>query len=545
MHSAQPSSTRARKALRVAATILTTILAVTTNSFAERQVLPLTPLAPRPDNTARSEPDRAVVEGERRPGQFGQSNLWAVQLAQSKTGDTDDLRQALAQEQMKVQALSRDLRSSRQELDSIVRLLQQAREQWIGIAEAAGQESERLQKSLKEERARGERLEQELVQAQRDLELQATLASGTAKESNELKQATEREFSEAQNHARQEHDRASKLERDLANVRQELESQSELMIKANVEAVSAKVLADKDATELEGYRRERDLSKRLEDDLATARNELENRSSQVAKARQELAQTKRTAEDNAARLKTSLKEEHERADRTAEELSSTRAKLFAYEAQAAAKEDSARTTDEGKQELKELLQKEEDRASRLEQELVPARVAAETKASADKSSEEAASLLGSSYRQRRPSLGMLTATPDNVKAVSARAVTADKIDRVSIETHTAGSIGPLAEAGDARPEHENTAELVRLSARAVALLGQGDIGAARAVLERAAELGSAQASFALAETYDPNILAKWRSFGTRGDVAKARDLYARAEAAGVKEAKERLDTFGR
>ena len=36
-------------------------------------------------------------------------------------------------------------------------------------------------------------------------------------------------------------------------------------------------------------------------------------------------------------------------------------------------------------------------------------------------------------------------------------------------------------------------------ARASALLAQGNIGAARIVLERAAETGSAEASFALAE----------------------------------------------
>jgi len=38
-----------------------------------------------------------------------------------------------------------------------------------------------------------------------------------------------------------------------------------------------------------------------------------------------------------------------------------------------------------------------------------------------------------------------------------------------------------------------------LLARASALLGQGNIGAARTVLERAVETGSAQASFMLAE----------------------------------------------
>jgi hypothetical protein len=45
--------------------------------------------------------------------------------------------------------------------------------------------------------------------------------------------------------------------------------------------------------------------------------------------------------------------------------------------------------------------------------------------------------------------------------------------------------------------------------RASGLLAQGNIGAARIVLERAAESGNARASFVLAETYDPVILSAW------------------------------------
>ena len=86
-------------------------------------------------------------------------------------------------------------------------------------------------------------------------------------------------------------------------------------------------------------------------------------------------------------------------------------------------------------------------------------------------------------------------------------------------------------------------EAAGLLARAKALLDQGNIGAARAVLERAAETGSAQATFALAETYDPNVLATWRTYGTRGDGTKARALYARAYDGGIKAAKDRSDAL--
>jgi TPR repeat protein len=77
------------------------------------------------------------------------------------------------------------------------------------------------------------------------------------------------------------------------------------------------------------------------------------------------------------------------------------------------------------------------------------------------------------------------------------------------------------------------------------LLGQGDIGSARIVLERAADTGSAQASFALAETYDPLVLPKWGTYGTRGDASKAQTLYAKAQAGGIKEAKERFEALRR
>jgi hypothetical protein len=88
-------------------------------------------------------------------------------------------------------------------------------------------------------------------------------------------------------------------------------------------------------------------------------------------------------------------------------------------------------------------------------------------------------------------------------------------------------------------------EATRLMARASLLLDQGNIGVARIVLERAAETGSASALFALAETYDPAILSAWGAFGTQGDVGKARELYAKAFAGGIREARDRLNASPR
>ncbi|MCK1545087.1 hypothetical protein IVA87_27645 [Bradyrhizobium sp. 147] len=92
--------------------------------------------------------------------------------------------------------------------------------------------------------------------------------------------------------------------------------------------------------------------------------------------------------------------------------------------------------------------------------------------------------------------------------------------------------------------NQNEAE-ARLIPRARALLDQGNIGAARIVLELAAEKDIAQASFMLAETYDPAVLSAWGTYGTRGEAAKARELYAKAHRGGIREAKERLDALRR
>jgi hypothetical protein len=86
-------------------------------------------------------------------------------------------------------------------------------------------------------------------------------------------------------------------------------------------------------------------------------------------------------------------------------------------------------------------------------------------------------------------------------------------------------------------------EAKKLLTRADLFLRQGDISAARVVLERAIEIGSTEAGYRLAETYDPLVLSSWRTLGTRGDPAKARELYARAYADGIQQAKDRMNAL--
>ncbi|PPQ18450.1 hypothetical protein CV770_15395 [Bradyrhizobium sp. AC87j1] len=119
-------------------------------------------------------------------------------------------------------------------------------------------------------------------------------------------------------------------------------------------------------------------------------------------------------------------------------------------------------------------------------------------------------------------------------------------ERVLAERANAAPVSPATRSVEvAAPPTaavKNEAE-ARLIPRARALLDQGNIGAARIVLELAAEKDIAQASFMLAETYDPAVLSAWGTYGTRGEAAKARELYAKAYGGGIREAKERLDAL--
>lgn len=68
----------------------------------------------------------------------------------------------------------------------------------------------------------------------------------------------------------------------------------------------------------------------------------------------------------------------------------------------------------------------------------------------------------------------------------------------------------------------------------------GDIIAARSILENSLTDGDGAALLALAETYDPNVLSAMKIRGSYADVKKAHELYSRAEQAGITSAKQRL-----
>jgi hypothetical protein len=86
-------------------------------------------------------------------------------------------------------------------------------------------------------------------------------------------------------------------------------------------------------------------------------------------------------------------------------------------------------------------------------------------------------------------------------------------------------------------------EITSLLKRGHDLIAAGDIASARLVLTHLADAGVAEASFALAGTFDPTVLENLRIVGMRPDPAKARAWYSRAAEQGSLEARQRLQAL--
>ena len=193
---------------------------------------------------------------------------------------------------------------------------------------------------------------------------------------------------------------------------------------------------------------------------------------------------------------------------------------------------------------REALQQEQDKAERLGAALVAARreLDAQAEASAGKAATE----------QERDALQQALQQSEETATAFAQSLAQERDRNQQLEQQLAArpaappTLVAAADTTGDRPAAVTTdPELQRLMARASLLLAQGDIGAARIVLERAADTGNAPALFALAETFDPAVLSAWGTVGTRGDAARAGELYAKALAGGVAAAKDRLATLRR
>jgi hypothetical protein len=404
--------------------------------------------------------------------------------------------QALGKERDKTETLAQELTSLRADLDT---------------ARAAGLEAMRTAEAAKieqaealgKERGKTETLDRALTSLRAELE--ASRIAGP-----EVAQAAAAEIEQKQA-LKQERDRAEALARELTSLRAELDT---------ARAAGPQTVQTNAAAKIEqelAFGKERDQTERLARELASARKETEARSALLAAVHAEVLEATETNRALAAEQKLALASERDRADALARELTSVRNELEAGNRQIAAlnalralhSHESA--ADHSQERMAESSSRTTEGKGRSPEQI---------------SAEAAASTSGQSSASELP-------RPEAQS--TAREAASDSGPKVAaaIERSTPAS------AASSR----STVDEQRLLARANALLRQVDINGARLLLEYALERGSARAAFMLAETYDARVLRSWRALGVSGDLTTARELYARAQAGGIEDAKERIETL--
>ena len=104
------------------------------------------------------------------------------------------------------------------------------------------------------------------------------------------------------------------------------------------------------------------------------------------------------------------------------------------------------------------------------------------------------------------------------------------------------ALSPITAAKrDAEPASQTSAETAMLVERGSMFLGSGDLAAAREIYARAVDAGDARAAVYLGTTYDPSFLKRARfAKGVRGDRAAAAYWYRRARDLGSTDAEALL-----
>ena len=411
-------------------------------------------------------------------------------------------RQALEQERDRADNLARELTSLRAELDA-ARI---AGPEVAQAAEAEIKQKQALEQERKQERDKADALARELTSLRAELE--AARIAGA-----EVAQAAEAEIKQKQaleQERKQERDRADALARELNSVRAELDTARDAGLETAQTTEAAKI-----EQEL-AFGKERDKTETVARELAAARKEAAARSALLAAAHAEVLQVTETNRALAAEQKLALASERDRADALARELTSVRNELEAGNRQIAAL-NALRALHSREPALDRSQERMAESSSR----------ASEGKGRSPEqiSGKAVASTSGRSSVSELP-------RPEAPSA--AREAASDLVPKVAAGTErsTSASAAP-----------RSLVDEQRLLARATAFLGQADISGARLLLQHALERGSARAAFMLAETYDAHVLQSRRASGISGDRTKARELYERAQAGGIEDAKERIEAL--
>jgi hypothetical protein len=102
---------------------------------------------------------------------------------------------------------------------------------------------------------------------------------------------------------------------------------------------------------------------------------------------------------------------------------------------------------------------------------------------------------------------------------------------------------PVAKAPEPATRPEPVRQIDDRLSEARQRIESGDVSGARDILSAAEGNAPGPVSFALAETYDPNMLAAWGTRGAIADVARAKALYHKSLGLGMARAQARLEAL--
>ncbi|MGY3614243.1 hypothetical protein [Bradyrhizobium sp. USDA 10063] len=426
-----------------------------------------------------------------------------------------ELQHSLHQERERSAALTAELAKVRGDLETMLGLSNKFQDDAIQRWEAAEIAAEELRQSLQQEQAHAAALANELTGTRREIETRDVQSREADDAAAQRRQTTEREIAELRQSLQQEREKTAALAQEVGAARQAMTASAEQQRRALDEAkMRAAALAS---------------------ELAGARSEIEAQAAQSQKAVDEAVEQKHT-EATIAELRQSLQQEREKAVALVNEAKTAHAATASSEQQRRALEEAQARAAALTNELTGTRREIEARDAEL-------RKASDAAAQQRQAAEREISELRQSLQQERSRTEAMARDLASARRPIDERVTTGRTIEGPIVPATQTVAAAVSEPPTAADQDK--AEAARLIARASALLGQGNIGAARIVLERAAENDDARASFMLAETYDPVILSAWGTFGTRGDAGKARELYAKAHRGGIRAAKDRLDALPR
>ena len=134
---------------------------------------------------------------------------------------------------------------------------------------------------------------------------------------------------------------------------------------------------------------------------------------------------------------------------------------------------------------------------------------------------------------------------DRAPQTAAQYVTGSIDARAAVEPPRPEPIAmlPVAKAPEPATRREPVRQVDDRIAEARQRIESGDVSGARDILSAAEGNAPGPISFALAETYDPNMLAAWGTRGAIADVARAKALYHKSLGFGMARAQARLEAL--